>query len=417
MKTELTNRLSDHYFSISLFFLNKEKPFSARLADCVNYISTTFGIKRLSIMLIDYNEMAIEVAASTNPKIVGLKRKLSDVSISTMALIENEALWIDNESRSYFQSLDSSKYESTASLSLPIRYFDKKLGVINLTDFRDIKVFVEHDMELLKELVKMLSPIIYAEIANESCSDYARKLEQKHNQMIELDRLKTELINFIVHDLKGPISVVIANLDMLLYDNLTESQLELVTLAYEETEKLQRMVLNILDVHKLEEAKISILREETDLYELARLQVRSLGGLLKRRRIEVTLEGSQTPCYIDAELIGRTITNILLNAIEHSPDDSKVTVRVFRDNDENVCVSVEDMGGGIPEEMLDKIFDKYFQALEEGRAYSKTSTGLGLTFCKLVVDAHGGTIKAQNTGRGALFTIILPQNISVVKQG
>lgn len=410
-------KLSLHYFAVSKIFLNQDKSFKDRLADYIAYVSEQFRVKRCSLMLIDYNEMAIEVAASTNPKIVGLKRKLSDVSISTMALVENEALWIDNQSRNYFQSLDSSKYESSSSLSIPIKYFDKKLGVMNLTDFQDIKAFVEEDIEVVKELVSMVSPMIFSEIASLNCSDYARRLENKHNQLIELDRMKTELINFIVHDLKGPISVVIANLDMLSYDDLTEQQAELVNLAYEETEKLQRMVLNILDVQKLEEAKISILREETDLNEVVLQQVRSLSGILRRRKIEVDVVGSHAICYIDVELIGRTITNILLNAIEHSPDNSRITVKVSLDENNDVILSVEDMGGGIPEDMLEKVFDKYFQALVEGRTYTKTSTGLGLTFCKLVVDAHGGSIGVENTTKGALFTIRLPQNVRLINQG
>ncbi|MCX8069460.1 MAG: hypothetical protein N2738_03040, partial [Thermodesulfovibrionales bacterium] len=113
MTTELISTLSKYYYDLSELFLNEEIPFKERLAGFINFISNTFNIKRCSLMLIDYNDLSIEVYASTNPKIVGLKRKLSDVSVSTMALIEDEALWIDNDSRTFFQTLDKSKYESS----------------------------------------------------------------------------------------------------------------------------------------------------------------------------------------------------------------------------------------------------------------------------------------------------------------
>lgn len=412
MTIEQKDIISKYYYYLSNLFLDENKPFKDRLASFIDFISHTFEIKRCSLMLIDYNDLSIEVYASTNPKIVGFKRKLSDVSISTMALIENEALWIDNDSRTYFQSLDKSKYESTSSLSIPIKYFDKKLGVVNLTDFQNINKFVDFDIELVKELVRFISPFISAEISNQTCMDYARKLENKNNDFIELDKMKSELINFIVHDLKSPISVVIANLDMLLYDNLTKDQIEIINLALEEMEKLQSMVLNILDVQKLEEARINILREDIDILNLVHQRIRSLSGILNRRKINIDIKGDPINIYIDNELIGRVINNIIINAIEHSPDESTIIISV-KDDTNNVIITFEDMGGGIPEDMIDKIFNKYFQALEEGRAYSKTSTGLGLTFCKLVVEAHGGTIKAENTTKGALFTVTLPKFIKI----
>lgn len=405
------DRIKECFYRVSVFFLDDTKPFDKRLEDFIMFMSQEFAVKRCSLMLIDYNDMSIEVSASTNPKIVGMKRKLSDVAISTVTLLEEEALWLDSIDRSYFQSLNNSKYESPFSLSIPVKYFDKKLGVVNLTDFQDVQTFVNRDIEIVKELVKLVSPMIYAEIARVSCSDYTKRLEAKNNQLIELDRMKTELINFIVHDLKGPISVVIANLDMLLYDNLTDQQSDLVTLAYEATQNLQRMVLNILDVQKLEEARINILREECDMYEVVKEQVHSCKSILKRKNIEVLIHGESTPCYIDPDLIGRTIANILFNAIEHSPENSKITISISKEKNQDVVVSIEDMAGGIPENLIDRIFDKYFQVLEEGRAYSKTSTGLGLTFCKLIVEAHGGSINVRNTQNGANFTITLPQKI------
>lgn len=399
-----------HIYNITKIFTDNNLPLKESLSNLINYISKEFLIKRCSLMLIDSNNINMEVAASTNPNIIGIRRRVSDVCISTIALVEKQPLWIDNNSRTFFRSLDKSQYESTSSLTIPLLSKEKRVGVINLTDFEDIERFLNNDMVVIEEMAPLISVFINSYTSNIICKELGQKLESKESELLEMDRVKTELINFIVHDLKTPISVIIANLDMLSYENLTDSQTDLVNLCIEEAENLKRMVLNILDIQKMEEAKINILREEIDLYELIENQIRSLIGLFKRRKIEVELIAEPIMCYLDSNLIGRTITNILVNAIEHSPDNSKIKVTAkYTETERNIILTFEDEGGGIKEDMLDKIFDKYSQILNDVKAYTKTSTGLGLTFCKLVVEAHGGSIKAENFNKGALFTVILPQ--------
>ncbi|MCX8027042.1 MAG: ATP-binding protein [Thermodesulfovibrionales bacterium] len=407
--------IQEHVYNVVKIFTDGHFSLKERLSKLIDYISGQFSIKRCSLMLIDSNGINIEVAASTNPNIIGIMRRTSDVCISTIALVEKKPLWIDKEARTFFRTLDKSKYESTSSLTIPLMFEEKRIGVINLTDFGDIEGFLKNHMVIIEEISPIVAAFIHSYSAIVSCQELKEKLDNKEGQLLEIDKLKTDLINFIVHDLKTPISVIIANLDMLNYENLTDSQSELVNLCIDEAENLKRMVLNILDIQKLEEARISILREEVDIFELLKNQIRSLGGLLKRRRITVELNGEPTTCYIDENLIGRTITNILINAIEHSPEDSRIKVTLQHNKYENsIVLKFEDEGGGIKEDMLDKIFDKYSQVLDDVKTYIKTSTGLGLTFCRLVVEAHGGRIWAENTNKGALFTVVLPQDFKKI---
>ncbi len=219
--------------------------------------------------------------------------------------------------------------------------------------------------------------------------------------------MKTSLTSFIVHDLKGPVSTILANLDMLSYEPLTAEQLGLVNLALNDVYKMQRMVMNILDVRKMEEGKINIYREETDLCELAQREIMSLKGLLAMRGISIVFDGGPCVMFIDENLIGRTISNLIINAVEHSPDRKQITVNVRYDAaGKETVFSVADEGAGIPDDLKGKVFDKFFQ-IESGRIYRKTTTGLGLTFCKLVVDAHGGRLWVEdNEGGGTRF--ILP---------
>jgi two-component system sensor histidine kinase KdpD len=366
-------------------------------------------------MIINPDDLTLEVKAATNKEIIGLKRKLSDVTISTRALIDDKPFYSDENRRSFFTPLDSSQYSSEFSVSIPIKYMDKKLGVINLTDSEDGKPFTKKHEATVIDIVEHLAPYIYAAQTKDVLEKKIKKLEEANKRLIELDELKTNLTNFIVHDLKGPITTIMANLDMLNYEPLTPQQFEYVNLAMEDIYKMQNMVMNILDVLKLEEGKIMIYREETDIYTLAKREIASIQNILSRRNIELAFEGSSHICYIDENLIGRTITNLLRNAIEHSPDGGKIRLSIqYHDNQKETMVSIADQGKGVPDDLKEKIFDKFFQ-MEGETKKRKTSTGLGLTFCKLVVNAHGGNIWVEDSENGgAKFIFTLPETLKEV---
>ncbi|MCX8070478.1 MAG: GAF domain-containing protein, partial [Thermodesulfovibrionales bacterium] len=148
--------IKEHVYNVSKIFTDGALSLKERLSRLIDYISGQFHIKRCSLMLIDSNGINIEVAASTNPNIIGLKRRTSDVSVSTLALVEKKPLWIDKETRTFFRTLDKSRYESTSSLTIPLLFEEKSIGVINLTDFSDIDEFLKSQMAILEEL----SPII-----------------------------------------------------------------------------------------------------------------------------------------------------------------------------------------------------------------------------------------------------------------
>lgn len=397
---------------IELAFLNSERSVNEQLQDIVNILTSHFHVKKCSIMLINADELTLEVRASKNPAIIGLKRKLSEVTIATRALLDDSPFPADGKRRAYFTSLESSTYTSEYSISIPIKHLDKKLGVINLTDTADGKPLTADHENILLDVIKHLSPYIYAIQSKDLCESKIKKLTEVNERLLKTDELKTNLINFIVHDLKCPISTIMANLDMLSYEELTTDQFECLNLAIEDVYKLQRMVMNILDVLKLEEGKVKIYREETDLYDLAKSEAAPFKTVLARRNIELAIQGGSHLCYIDEGLIGRTIANLLMNAIEHSPDNKKISLEVRYDPEKKeakVCIS--DQGICIPDELKKKIFDKFFQ-VEKEKKQRKTTTGLGLAFCMLVVRTHGGELWAEDSEDGGTsFCFTLPETL------
>lgn len=121
-------------YKIGKTLLRQDISFEEKLQDVVNILNKCLRLKRCSIMIINPDDLTLEVKAATNPKIIGLKRKLCDVTIATRVLIDDEPFYSNEKRRSFFKPLEFSQYSSEESLSVPIKYFDKKLGVINLTD-------------------------------------------------------------------------------------------------------------------------------------------------------------------------------------------------------------------------------------------------------------------------------------------
>lgn len=401
--------------AIGRVFLNSDQPVEKKLQDIVDILTSNFNAQRCSIMLINSNGLTIEVRAANNPAIIGLTRRLSDVTIATRALLDNGPFTADEKRRSYFTPLESSTYISEYSLSIPITHLNKKLGVINLAGVTNgDRLAYEHE-KILQEVVEHLAPYIYAIQSKEFCELKIKRLTEANERLLQLDELKTNLVNFMVHDLKCPISTIMANLDMLSYEELTTDQFECLNLAIEDIYKMQRMVMNILDVQKLEEGKVKIYREEIDIYDLAKREAASFKTVLFRRNIELLVKGDPHLCYIDENLIGRTIANLLMNATEHSPDNKKIVLEVRHDLvKQEVKVCITDQGISVPDELKKKIFDKFFQIGEE-KKQRKTTTGLGLAFCMLVVRAHGGELWTEDSADGgALFCFTLPETLKEI---
>ncbi|MCL4491261.1 MAG: ATP-binding protein [Nitrospirae bacterium] len=402
-------------YRIGKILVQDDAAFSNKLQRVITILSGHFKVEKCSIMLINPDDLTLEVKAATNPAIIGLKRKLSDVTISTRALIDDEPFYADKKRLSYFMPPDATKYSSEFSLSIPIKYQDRKLGVINFTDSKNGRQLTKKQQEAAVEVTEHLAIYLSAALTREQLEVKVRKFESAVERLVKLDELKTNLTSFIVHDLKGPISTIMANLDMLNYEPLTRQQFEYVNLALDDIYKMQRMVVNILDVLKLEEGKIKIYREETDIYTLAKREIAAFKNILSMKELEIVLEGASHLCYIDENLVGRTISNLLINAIEHSPERQKIVIKIeYNAAKKETAVSVTDQGAGIPDGLKEKIFDKFFQ-IKEGNRQRKATTGLGLTFCKLVADAHGGAIWIEDSEQGgARFVFTLPETLKEV---
>ena len=245
-----------------------------------------------------------------------------------------------------------------------------------------------------------------------------RELEALNEQMRALNQVKNDLTHMIVHDLRTPLSSVITGMQMLeQISELDELQQEMVSIAITGGEQLLSMINTLLDVEKMESGEMKLNVAPLlpgDLITAAISQVASLAetnGLTLVSNIEPGLP----LLHGDADKLIRILVNLLGNAIKFTQSGGTITIVAQKAEDKRALLfSVRDTGEGIPPEAFGRIFEKFGQ-VESRHGGRKSSTGLGLTFCKLAVEAHGGNIKVDSEpGKGSVFSFTIPLTSNVL---
>ena len=245
--------------------------------------------------------------------------------------------------------------------------------------------------------------------------ELARSFHAMTTQLNELDKLKAEFVSIASHELKTPINVIIGYLQLLeegVYGELSEPQRQIHKTLVVQANTLQRLVKQLLDISRFEagggrlelrDAHISTIRKDLE---------NAFNVLAIQREVIFCVEerpGVPDVVHWDVDRINEVLGNLLANAFKFTPHGGSVTLVLEpAANDDGVRMQVRDTGAGIPPEQLPRIFDKFYQADNQGAAHAGGS-GLGLAIAKQIVDAHGGSITCDSTpGIGTTFTITLP---------
>jgi two-component system, sensor histidine kinase and response regulator len=233
------------------------------------------------------------------------------------------------------------------------------------------------------------------------------ELRKNYKRLQEAEKLRDDLRNMIVHDLRSPLTAVIAGVDMLgRGSGLDEMQREMIAIVAGGGRTLLAMINDLLDVEKMEAGMMALRYEDLSAAALvsnAIGEIRSLADASETSLVTVLEEGLE-PFAGDANKLGRTLVNLIANAIRFTPRGT-VTITAGLDDARNVRFAVADTGRGIPADAFERIFEKFGQV----DATSRVGTGLGLAFCKLAVEAHGGRIRVESTpGAGSTFSFTCP---------
>ncbi|MGB8251961.1 MAG: sensor histidine kinase KdpD [Anaerolineaceae bacterium] len=237
----------------------------------------------------------------------------------------------------------------------------------------------------------------------------ARLAEQaRQAELLQVtEKLQTALLNSISHDLRTPLVSITGALSSLREKSLKiseEDRTSLLETAYEEAERLNRLVGNLLNMTRLEAGAIHLRLEPCDIQDAIGAALEQLGERLAKRPVKVNLPQDLSLISMDFALFGHALVNLLDNAVKYSPANTLIEVNVSETKD-NIDIDICDRGIGIPAEDLERVFDKFYRVQ---RPESVNGTGLGLAICKGIVEAHGGTIHAMNRpGGGTIIKVRL----------
>jgi two-component system sensor histidine kinase/response regulator len=236
-----------------------------------------------------------------------------------------------------------------------------------------------------------------------------KALREQFGRLQELEKLKDDLVHMVVHDMRSPLTVILGNIELarLAADGGQPVSAAGLEAAQRGAETLMEMIDSLLDVSRLEEGKMPIKPLDCDLYDLAEVSLGAFRTVAEKKDIRLGLAGGATRLRADPALIRRVFDNLVGNAVKFTPAGGNIQVEV-KAAPGLVRAEVRDSGAPLAPEYHATIFEKFGQAGKSGRDQAHSS-GLGLTFCKLTVEAHGGKIGVTSeAGKGNTFWFTLP---------
>ncbi len=315
---------------------------------------------------------------------------------SNLVLTEKEkavALW------AFKNKKPAGRFTDTLPLSegyyIPLLTAGNAIGVIGL---------VIKDNEKLTLDKEALLQTFTSQIAIAIERIYLGKTKQRALMLEESERLYKILLNSVSHEFRTPLTAIRGSVNLLLdgknSEEINHSLLNEIHTAYE---KLNRLVDNLLDMSRLESGMIKLNLEWHDITDLISVVLKRLEHELSGKEIKLEISDSLPLVRIDFILMEQVISNLLYNAVIHTPSDTKITIRVTIPRTD-LTIMIEDNGPGFVGIDTERIFDKFYQG-----KYNKSGIGLGLSICKGLVEIHGGKILAENIPEGgARFIIRLP---------
>ncbi|MBP5973787.1 response regulator [Brasilonema sp. CT11] len=230
------------------------------------------------------------------------------------------------------------------------------------------------------------------------------------NDITERKRLENEFISLVSHELRTPLTSIIGSLDLLstgLLGTLTTKGQQVLNIALTNTERLNRLVNDILDLERMKSGKITMLPVKCNADHLMIQAAEAMQAMAERAGITLVTEPAMAEIIADPDRILQTLTNLLSNAIKFSEPGKSVWLRAKLQG-EHLQIEVQDQGRGIPENKLQTIFER-FQQVDVSDSRKKGGTGLGLAICRNIVEQHNGKIWVESIlNQGSTFYVTLP---------
>lgn len=361
------------------------------------------GIGSLAGSAIDHARLFEELQATHQRY-----RELFQDSIDSILITDwNGRILEANRQAEIFTGLDKSKL-----LTMSI---DQLLGIDqgavteNLTTLEPDETSVS-EKELIARSGDRLPVLVYLRSVTFQDGTKLQWLLRDISERKKLDRLREDLISMIYHDLRSPLANVVSSLDVfsaMLPEEGDPSFRSLLNIALRSTERIQRLTNSLLDISRLESGQpvVNIFSTSPVLLAVDAVDAVSPVAETKNQIINLKIPSDPPPISVDGDMIRRVLINLLENAVKYSPPGGEITLGIEIEPD-FANIWVQDTGPGIPKSEQEYIFDKYSRLNPKG---SQKGFGLGLAYCRLAIEGHGGRIWIESEpGQGARFCLTLP---------
>lgn len=328
----------------------------------------------------------IKVSAATNA--------LGDLVLGPTDLLA--AQWtFDNSRRS---GLGTETLAGARGYHIPVKTDEEILGVLGVKPLQGI--FDQEQLGLLEALAGLSAlAIVRLQLAAEA---------QEKRTLEASESLRAALFNSISHDMKTPLASIMGAVSSLIDDSAlyNEDQKDTLLISIKQGAlRMNRFFNNLLDMARLESGYMKLNSDWSDIQDIIGVTLRENQEILWEHIIKVEVPERTTVIKVDYALIEQVLTNLLHNAVKHSPLQSEIDI-VVKAEPEQLLVSVADRGVGIPPGDEERIFDKFYRLQSPDNV---GGTGLGLSICRGIIEAHGGRIWASNRpGGGSIFSFTLP---------
>ncbi|HEU4371294.1 MAG TPA: ATP-binding protein [Methylomirabilota bacterium] len=313
----------------------------------------------------------------------------------------------------------------------PIVIEERPIGVLSAYSSTAHVYFSPEFLQLFRTLAVQLGLGIQNAQLYRELGDLSRELERKvaqrtgqleeaNRRLQELDRLKSDFVSTVSHELRTPLTAIRSLSESLLGgdDIPRERQAQFLAIITQESQRLSRMINQLLDLSRIEAGKMEWRLEGLDLREVVAQAARTNEALFEGRGIALSVSAGAVPVPVlaDRDQIIQVLTNLLSNAAKFTPAGGRVAVRTLVE-DAQATVEVEDSGVGIPPEQVDAIFERFRQVGDTLTAKPE-GAGLGLPISREIVEHHGGTLTVKSRlGQGSNFRLTLPLASSVHAEG
>lgn len=378
------------------------------VVECCRALIEISSADRCSIMVLDSRteELVVRWAQGVRVKPYGTTRfRVGEGLCGWVARSQKPLFSFDvlKEKRFMPPAPVSRRFRQVKSIHcIPLVYEKRTIGVINLSSFSASPKFQKAKGRLSQRFLNRLAHVIAQVIL-------LREVESNSDRWRNIVKTASDTVSQVSHEVRTPLTLVMEGAQQLLDGfggNLTDEQRERVGLIKAQSEKMLKLVTELLDLSKIEAGRMAIHRKPIHLAEIIQDVRKRYEPLIIPRRIDLHL-GVVPAVYGDKLRVGQIIENLLINAVKFTPPEGLITVSLEAKG-RSAEVTIADTGVGIPRKEQRRLFEKFFQPKMPDN-FKMRGTGLGLAIVKEIVQMHGGTVRVDShPGKGASFIVSLP---------